>query len=1500
MPPSGGTKSLAIIRSSATAGGASSRRMANPKIPDHIGRYQIVDRLGAGGMGVLYLASDPLLQRTVAIKVLSVQSDELRERFAREARSAASLKHNHIVTIYDVGEDGGYPFLAMEYVDGETLAELIRRKAPMGAIRKLQLLLQLCDGLGYAHRSGIIHRDIKPANLMVTSDGVLKILDFGLARLSTDTTGAGLTQIGVLIGTPNYMSPEQIQGKPVDHRSDIFAVGLVAYELLSYKKAYSGDAPHLVLDKILRTEPQPLLELKPDLDPRLADILNHAIAKNQQERFATLQDMALELSRIRDQLIAQDATVRVDRSTTRETPSPPSAGAEARSPTAGTPNIPNFEAIAQRRRAQISQFLAKAQQHYDAGDYAETIDQCEQAAVLDPGDGRVIDMLHRAHRASEDKQVAQWLSEAQAFLTHGQLSEADRLIDESLQRRPNSAEALALQQQVRARRREQERALERERAAQSAVARGRINFEDGALEAAIRCATEALAHDPGRRDALELRALAQNALVERQQREEHEQRAHEAIAQARELAAAEEFAEALQSLRAFAPPHALVTEAIADLEAQAEALVRRRQEEEVAERRRQEEAAAERRRREEEAEARRREEEETRRRREEEARRAEEERVAREAAEAVARRQRAADQHVADAQACIDRGEAVPAQRLVFAALELVPAHPLALELRARVQALIEEQRRVEEQRREASAAAVSARRLFIAGDYAGAVKLLEAFEPRVLVEPVLQELHTEHRRQEERRADAEARRQAEEAKRRREEEERRSKEEERQRTEAEARAAAERAERERQEAAAKAAAEAAAKAAAEAAEQAERERQAAAARAAAEAAEKAERERQAAAAKAAAEAAEAERRLLEAKRQSEAERAAKRQSEEAERAAKRQIEEAERRRKDEERKRAEAEARAAAEQAERERLARENEARRQAKAAEEQRAREEAEAKRERARAEREAAKARAEEERQQKAKERAEKARLAEEAAKAKAAALANAPTPAKEQSRAGLAAIAAVIAIVAIGGAWWALRDRAVFPQSPPGATTTTPPNTPAVTPPAPTPPSIQKLPTPATSTVPVPSSASSTLDESNRLLAAGNLTGAATSVSAAPSTDPAALDLVAKIRTAAAGAAANARTRAKGATGSSEYQSGVRKEGQAATLTKPSDIRRAVDLYKQAEGDFAAAASAAADNDQLMRSATDALRRGDTARALADAERVVGRDPRSRAALDVLASLKDKSQKDAMTARGEAVKQHAEGSASFKEADGVRELAEKNTDPRQTREQLTAFERSRELYAASARDASGRRAEAQRNIGLARTALDRGDLQTAEKALNDAVSAQPDVDGAAALRTSIEAVRRKAAAAEAPKPAPTPVTPTPATPPPAESATAAANAAAAARERDRAAISATLQAYAAAFSRLDADEVVRVAPYLAGASAQRLAASFRDLKSYTMLIGSGELGFSEDGNSAQFRGTITREVVTKTAGAQPRRSDRATITLQKRDGRWVITAVQNSGG
>ena len=208
-----------------------------PSHPAVIGRYQVRARLGQGGMGVVYLALDPLIDRLVAIKLLRVNTAELRNRFLREAVIAGRLHHPNIVSIYDVGEYEEQPFIAMEYVDGETLAEVIRRRAPLALSRKVELLTDLCEGLAYAHRAGLIHRDVKPSNMVVNREGRLKILDFGIARLADSS----VTAAGSMVGTPSYMSPEQIEGQPVDKRSDIFSVGIVCYELLVYRRAFDGE-----------------------------------------------------------------------------------------------------------------------------------------------------------------------------------------------------------------------------------------------------------------------------------------------------------------------------------------------------------------------------------------------------------------------------------------------------------------------------------------------------------------------------------------------------------------------------------------------------------------------------------------------------------------------------------------------------------------------------------------------------------------------------------------------------------------------------------------------------------------------------------------------------------------------------------------------------------------------------------------------------------------------------------------------------------------------------------------------------------------------------------------------------------------------------------------------------------------------------------------------------------------------------------------------------------
>ncbi len=272
-------------------------------LPAKIGTYEVVRALGKGGMGTVYIARDPAIDRLVAIKLLREELDnpELRERFAREARAAGRLRHPNIVTIFNVGEHDTHPFIVMEYIPGDTLADVINQQLALPVTRKLRLIEDLCRGLAYAHKAGIVHRDIKPANILVDHDGTVKILDFGIARVGEQ----GLTRLGMMMGTLNYMSPEQINLGTADHRSDVFAVGLVFYELLTYRRAFPGDS-FGVLQNIVYKEPEPVDALCPDIDPEVVQILSRSLAKQPEERYQHLGEMSTELARVRKRLRSAD------------------------------------------------------------------------------------------------------------------------------------------------------------------------------------------------------------------------------------------------------------------------------------------------------------------------------------------------------------------------------------------------------------------------------------------------------------------------------------------------------------------------------------------------------------------------------------------------------------------------------------------------------------------------------------------------------------------------------------------------------------------------------------------------------------------------------------------------------------------------------------------------------------------------------------------------------------------------------------------------------------------------------------------------------------------------------------------------------------------------------------------------------------------------------------------------------------------------------------------
>jgi serine/threonine-protein kinase len=272
---------------------------------ERIGRYEGLAVIGRGGMGMIYRARDPVLDRSVALKVISsfeVTAD-LRARFFREARACARLReHPNIVIIHDMGEDDGRLFIVMELLEGEELRHLIARHAPLTLEEKLAIVRQICDGLNHAHQKGVVHRDIKPANIFLLPSGQVKILDFGIAQFAAAATTHGdLTRTGMMMGTPRYMAPEQVRGQ-ADQRSDIFSVGAVAYELFSGRPPFAGDNPLQILEQLRTATPPRLSELDPSLPPELSDIVDRAIRKEPEERFADLGEMGRELEAVQRRL----------------------------------------------------------------------------------------------------------------------------------------------------------------------------------------------------------------------------------------------------------------------------------------------------------------------------------------------------------------------------------------------------------------------------------------------------------------------------------------------------------------------------------------------------------------------------------------------------------------------------------------------------------------------------------------------------------------------------------------------------------------------------------------------------------------------------------------------------------------------------------------------------------------------------------------------------------------------------------------------------------------------------------------------------------------------------------------------------------------------------------------------------------------------------------------------------------------------------------------------
>jgi eukaryotic-like serine/threonine-protein kinase len=303
---------------------------------EQIGRYHIDGELGKGAMGVVYRGTDPNIGRTVALKTMrldvhGIEAEEMLERFRNEARSAGVLNHPNIVTIYDAGEADGLFYMAMEVIEGQTLQQLLSKHHVLPVDQVLKVCRQVGEGLDFAHERKVIHRDVKPANIMITTSGLVKIMDFGIAK-----AGGGLTSTGQVLGTPNYMSPEQVKGKPLDGRSDLFSLGVVLYEMLTGEKPFGAENVTTIIYKIVHENPIAPRQLDVSIHPGLSAVIGRALSKNPEDRYQRGVDLATDLENYKSYVSDEDETSSIHAAaamaSTEEARSAAIAGAAAKAP----------------------------------------------------------------------------------------------------------------------------------------------------------------------------------------------------------------------------------------------------------------------------------------------------------------------------------------------------------------------------------------------------------------------------------------------------------------------------------------------------------------------------------------------------------------------------------------------------------------------------------------------------------------------------------------------------------------------------------------------------------------------------------------------------------------------------------------------------------------------------------------------------------------------------------------------------------------------------------------------------------------------------------------------------------------------------------------------------------------------------------------------------------------------------------------------------------------
>jgi serine/threonine-protein kinase len=460
-----------------------------------IGKYQVQKVLGRGGMGTVYEALDPFIHRKVALKTMIAglaDNEELKARFLREAQAAGGLRHRNIVTVYDLGEDKGQPYIAMEFIEGTDLEKVVQNREPLTVEWKLDILRQVCEGLSYAHKSGIVHRDIKPANVRVTNDGEVKIMDFGIAHLQSST----MTKSGLVLGTVHYMAPEQIEGQKVDHRADIFSVGAIAYELIAYKRPFDGDTITSVMYKIMHDRPDPKALPETEYSPRLQEIIMKALARDVRERYQSLEDMRLDLAgmvRATPTRVGMRADPAVLKPPSPARPAEPERGGQAQ---------PDRE-----RQQEIGRMRAEVQRARADGQLQRALVTARRLLELAPDEKDTAALVKEFEAAVEDRQVEQLCETALAYAADGDMELAGKILGKVEKLAPGSPRCQKLKAYLA------EESTRREATALTATAQDHLAF--GNLEEARAAAEEALAVNPGNAVAREIRDRAADILARR-------------------------------------------------------------------------------------------------------------------------------------------------------------------------------------------------------------------------------------------------------------------------------------------------------------------------------------------------------------------------------------------------------------------------------------------------------------------------------------------------------------------------------------------------------------------------------------------------------------------------------------------------------------------------------------------------------------------------------------------------------------------------------------------------------------------------------------------------------------------------------------------------------------------------------------------------------------------------------------------------------------------------